>query len=113
MNEETITRVLEMISAAGTARAKYIEAISYAKKHEFETVELLVKEAGECYAMAHKVHSEFLASSSADLSSSGNDSNVSLILVHAEDQMMCAETFRLIAEEFIDLYRSKEADNER
>lgn len=112
MSDETVTKILEMISAAGTARAKYIEAISQAKKNDFEKVAELVKEGGECFSMAHKVHSEFLASSSANLAASGSDADVSLILVHAEDQMMCAETFRLVAEEFIDLYRSMKAEHE-
>lgn len=112
MNDETVTRILEMISAAGTARAKYIEAISQAKKNNFEKVAELVKEGGECFALAHKVHSEFLASSSANLAAWGKDGEVSLILVHAEDQMMCAETFRLVAEEFIDLYRDIKGKHE-
>lgn len=106
MSDEKVTKVLEMISAAGTARAKYIEAIGQAKKKDFDKVDELIREGGECFSIAHKVHADFLASSSASLAASGSDADVSLILIHAEDQMMCAETFRLVAEEFIDLYRS-------
>ena len=32
------------------------------------------------------------------------DIEFSLILIHAEDQLMQAETFRVIAEDFIDVY---------
>lgn len=105
MSEENLTKVLQMISTAGTARAKYMEAIGLAKTYDFEKAEKLMNEGSECFKMAHDVHSDFLASASADLAASGN-SDINLILVHAEDQMMCAETFRLMAEELIDVYKN-------
>ena len=33
-----------------------------------------------------------------------NNVEFSLILLHAEDQLMLAESFRIIAEDFIDVY---------
>ncbi len=105
MSEENVTKVLQMISAAGTARAKYMEAIRSAKTYDFGKAADLMKEGGDCFKMAHDVHSDFLSSASADLAASGN-SDINLILVHAEDQMMCAETFRLMAEELIDVYKT-------
>ena len=35
----------------------------------------------------------------------GDFDAASLIVIHAEDQMMSAETFGILAEEFIDLYK--------
>lgn len=105
MNEEKIEKIFEMISAAGVARSKYIEAVSAAKTAEFERAAELIKEGGECFVQAHHVHADLLAADSAALEENGEKSNVSLILVHAEDQMMAAEMFRLIAEEFIDVYK--------
>ena len=35
----------------------------------------------------------------------GGGGELNLILVHAEDQMMSAESFRIIAEEFIAVYK--------
>lgn len=105
MKEELIGKVFEMISTAGIARSKYIEAISAAKTGEFDRVTQLIKEGSDCFVQAHHVHAELLAADAANIEESGEQSNVSLILVHAEDQMMAAETFRLIAEEFIDVHK--------
>ncbi len=30
-----------------------------------------------------------------------------MFVVYVEDQLMCAETFRILAQEFIDLYQAK------
>lgn len=106
MSEDSITKILQMISAAGTARAKYIEAISASKEPDFVKAEALMKEGGDCFKLAHEVHSEFLASASADLAATGSNADINLILIHGEDQMMCAETFRLVAEELIDVYKN-------
>lgn len=106
MSEENVTKILQMISAAGTSRAKYVEAIRASKISDFEKAEALMREGGECFKIAHEVHSEFLASASADLAATGSNADINLILIHAEDQMMCAETFRLVAEELIDVYKN-------
>jgi len=35
---------------------------------------------------------------------SGSDFKLNMFMVHVEDQLMCAETFRILSQEFIDLY---------
>ena len=35
----------------------------------------------------------------------GELGNAGVLLIHAEDQLMSAEAFKIIAEEFIDLYK--------
>lgn len=100
MNEELIGITVQMISAAGAARAKYIEAIAAGKDNEYEKAQTLLIEGSTYFAEAHKAHAQMLATES-----DGIETSVSLLLVHAEDQMMCAETFRLVAEEFIDVYK--------
>lgn len=104
MTDEFIGKVFEMISSAGTARSKYIEAVSKAKEDQFKEAEKLIKEGSDCFLTAHNIHAELLADEST-VAESGGQTPVSLILVHAEDQMMCAETFRLISEELIDVYK--------
>ncbi len=48
----------------------------------------------------HRCHADLIArEASGELQASG------LILMHAEDQMMSAESFRIIAEEFIAVYK--------
>ncbi len=105
MTDEFIGKVFEMISSAGTARSKYIEAVNLAKQDRFEEAQTMVNEGGEHFLAAHNIHAEMLAEESAQVEKEGVEKTVSLILVHAEDQMMCAETFRLISEELIDVYK--------
>ena len=105
MNEELVGKIFEMISVAGTAKAKYIEAIRSAKEGKFDAAQVMIKEGGECFAAAHTIHAQMLVSESEDIVESGEKFSVSLLLVHAEDQMMSAETFRIISEEFIDVYK--------
>ena len=39
-------------------------------------------------------------------------SAVNLLILHAEDQLMSAEGFKIIAQEFIDVYRRMKTDTE-
>ena len=98
---EKIEEILcEMISAAGAARSGYISAIRAAKTGE-ENPAALMEQAGECYQKAHEYHHDLLTLEGGD----GGGLPLSMFLMHVEDQLMCAETFRILAEEFIDLYK--------
>ena len=56
---------------------------------------------GAAFAEGHKAHAALLRDEA-----SGNDPKImTLLLVHAEDQLMAAETFRTLALEFIDVYK--------
>lgn len=98
MREEQELQIFQLISAAGTAKSMYIEAIQVAKKGEFDKADELIKEGKDYYLKGHNIHVEMLS----DLSSFTN-----LILVHAEDQMMSAETIQIMATEIIELYKEK------
>lgn len=103
MDEENVTRMMEMISTAGLARSKYLEAVRAAKHSDFEKARMLMDEGDQCFGKAHELHSDFLAMGCGDLLERGGG-EMNLILVHAEDQMMCAETFRVLGAELVELY---------
>ncbi len=90
----------EIISYVGSAKSKYIEAISKAKAGDFDAAAKCIEEGNEMFYGGHDAHLKLLQQSAID------DASVSfsLILIHAEDQMMQAESFRIIAEDFIDVY---------
>lgn len=90
----------QIISAVGTARSMYIEAIQLAKKGEFEKAEALIKEGQETFILGHHAHAELIQNEA-----SGNKTEFALLLVHAEDQLMSAESFGILAEEFVDIYK--------
>lgn len=99
MNEELEMAAFRIISAVGTARSCFIEAIHEAKARNYEAAEKLLAEGDEAFAEGHDAHLELLGKEGE-----GN-SVVCLLILHAEDQLMSAEGFKLIALELIDVYK--------
>lgn len=98
--EEMEMLAVQMITFVGTARSCYLEAIKAAKGGDMEKAAALMEEGKENFAMGHHAHADILAKEAG-----GESVVISLILIHAEDQLMSAEGFRMIAEEFIDVYK--------
>jgi len=94
-----------IISSVGTARSSYIEAIQKAKEGDFEAAEALIKEGDEVFVEGHNAHAGLLQQEAEG----GPGSTLSLLILHAEDQLMSAEGFKTIAQEFIDLYKKVQA----
>ena len=90
----------EIISSVGTARSCYIEAISEAKKGNYEKAEELIAEGEKVFIEGHDKHNELLQKEA-----SGEGNVVNLLILQAENQLMSAEGFKIIAQEFIDVYR--------
>ena len=97
----------QIISAVGTARSCYIEAIQEAKKGNFKQAEDLIAEGEKTFVEGHDAHNELLQKEA-----SGEGSAVNLLILHAEDQLTSAEGFKIIAQEFIDVYRRMKTDTE-
>ena len=91
----------EIISYVGTAKSCYVEAVAKAKEGDFEAAEALIKQGDEAYNGGHDVHMKLLQADAAG----ERDGKAPLILLHAEDQMASAETCKLMAINFIDVYR--------
>ena len=92
----------KIISTVGTARSMYIEAIAKAKAGDFERADNLIKEGNEKFLEGHKAHVTLIQKEA-----NGEKVELSLILMHAEDQLMSAETVKIVAQEIIDIYRNK------
>lgn len=54
----------------------------------------------ELLSQGHGPHTDLVQKEAA-----GEDAKMSLILAHAEDQMMSMEVFKVLAEEMIELYK--------
>ena len=91
-----------MIANVGTAKSMYIEGLQLVKKGEFEEAEKLIKEGEEIFSEAHKLHFEFVQKESQ-----GEDLPFSLLLMHAEDQMMNTETVKILVDELIEIHKNK------
>lgn len=90
----------QLITAAGGAKSNYIEAVQKAKEGHFDEAEALIKAGDDLMKQGHEPHTELIQKEAA-----GEDIHMGLILTHAEDQMMSAETIKIMAEELIELYR--------
>ncbi len=89
-----------MITNVGSARSSYIEAIQFAKVGNFEEAEALLKDGQKSFLEGHKIHAELITKEAG-----GEVFESRLLLMHAEDQLMSAEAFSILSEEFIDLYK--------
>ena len=90
----------QIIASVGTAKSLFIEAIGQAKAGKFDEARASIEEGDKIFVEGHGVHLSLLQQDAAGVGST----NVPLLLVHSEDQLMQAETFRILANEFIDLY---------
>ena len=94
--EELALKCFQIITAVGNARSCYIEAIQEAKKCNFDGAWELIREGEKSFIEGHHAHVALIQKEAA-----GERSEINLLLIHAEDQLMSAETFRIIAEELI------------
>ena len=100
MSEAFETACFGIITYVGTARSCFINAVQCAKKGEFEEAKEQIKQGDDAFTEGHHIHADLLA-----LDAGGELKEAGLILMHAEDQLMSAETFRIMAEELIDVYK--------
>lgn len=105
MNEELEMACFQIITYVGTARSCFVNAIQSAKAGNFEEAENLLKQGDEAFVQGHHGHADLIAKDA-----NGELKGAGMILMHAEDQLMSAESFRIIAEEFIAVYK-KLAEN--
>jgi len=92
----------QIIAAVGTARSMYIEEIQAAKKGNFDEADQLIKAGSEVFLDGHKAHASLIQKEA-----SGEKLEFSLLLMHAEDQLMNAETTKIMAIEIIELYQAR------
>lgn len=102
--EGTELVAFNIIASVGTARSCYITAIDEAAAGNFDEAEALVKEGKEAFNGGHAAHHELLTKMA-----NGEEIVMTLLMTHAEDQLMSAEAFGILAEKFIALYKSLKA----
>lgn len=97
---EKLTEVaFEIIASVGTARGMYIEAVQEAKKGNFDRAHALIAEGKEVYIEGHHAHADVLV-----MQANGVHLPSNIYLMHAEDQLMAAESFETIAAELIEVH---------
>ncbi|MDE7014017.1 MAG: PTS lactose/cellobiose transporter subunit IIA [Kineothrix sp.] len=98
-NLETVA--FQIISNVGSARSCYIGAIQAAREGRREEAQELMREGKGQFVEGHHIHMDLLTKSAEG----GLDMGVwGMLIMHAEDQLMSAEAFGILAEEFMELY---------
>ena len=98
MDQELIA--LNLISNSGTARTKAFEALHKAREGKYEEAKMLLKESEESSLLAHNAQTELLQAEA-----NGDNSNYSIIMVHAQDHLMTTLLLKDIIDNLLDIYR--------
>ncbi|MDG3062829.1 PTS lactose/cellobiose transporter subunit IIA [Lacticaseibacillus casei] len=99
-NEDNLETVMGLIVNGGNAKSSAFEAISAAKEGNFQKADSKLKEADDFLAKAHNSQSGMLTNEAQ-----GKHVPVTLLMVHSQDHLMNAITFRDLAGEIVALYK--------
>lgn len=99
-NEENLQAVMGLIMNGGNAKSSAFEAIKAAKKGDFTEADAKLKEADKFLVEAHNSQTGMLTKEA-----NGDHVPVTLLMVHSQDHIMNAITFRDLAGEIVDLYK--------
>ena len=98
-NLETVA--FQIISSVGSVRSCYIGAIQAAREGRREESMELIREGKEQFVEGHHIHMDLLAKAAEGLLYMGE---CGLLFMLAEEMIMSAEAFVILAEEFTELY---------
>lgn len=94
-------QIMQIILYSGNAKSTAFEAIQAAKENNFEHAHELIEKANEEMSNAHRVQTFLIQ---AEIR--GEKVETTLLLIHAQDHLMNAITFKDLAGEFIALYET-------
>ncbi len=101
MNRDEMGMIgFEIVAYAGEARSKLLSALKKAESGEYEEAEVLVTEAEESIANAHKAQTDVLAKEAT-----GEDLDFSFIMMHGQDHLMTTILLKDMMHHMIALYK--------
>ncbi|WP_239256511.1 PTS lactose/cellobiose transporter subunit IIA [Listeria ilorinensis] len=104
MNEQTLEQAMQLIFIAGNAKSKAMEAIGKAENGELEEAAAGLKASRKELHQAHKIQTDMLT---AEMN--GEMLEKTILLIHAQDHFMAANTTIDLAEKFLRIYQKMEA----
>ena len=97
--QETLMAAMGLIANGGNAKSLAVEAIRLAKKGDIAGAREKLKESDKSLLEAHNSQTGMLTKEAQ-----GDHMHVTLLVVHSQDHLMNAITFRDLAGEMVDLY---------
>lgn len=104
MNEEYMMVVMGIIMHGGNAKGMAFQAIQQAKAGEFEEAEKSLQEANMELKEAHDTQTDMLTRVAQ-----GETIEINLYMVHAQDHLMNAITFKDLAVEIVSMEKRLQA----
>lgn len=99
-DQQNLEAIMGLIMYGGNAKNDAMEAISAAKKGDFDLAEQKIRDAEASLVEAHHSQTQMLTQEAQ-----GNHMQVTLLTVHSQDHLMTSIAFTDLAKEIIDLYR--------
>ena len=103
--EENNELVMNLIINAGNAKSSAMEAVQSAKKYDFETANEKIKSANAQINKAHNTQTDLLTAEA-----NGDYTEITLLMVHAQDHLMTTLTILDLAKELVDVYKITQAN---
>ncbi|MEQ3452109.1 PTS lactose/cellobiose transporter subunit IIA [Enterococcus cecorum] len=97
--------IMGLIANGGNARSLAMKAMYAAKAGNFEEAQELLKASNESILQAHNMQTQLLTKEA-----NGERSEVSLLMVHAQDHLMNAMTVKDLATEIVDIYKNQRGE---
>lgn len=92
--------IFNIINYAGTAKGLAYEALNEAEKGNYDKIPELMKEADQNLLEAHKVQTSIIQAEAR-----GEKPEVSVLFVHAQDQLMTAMESKTLIESLIRMHK--------
>lgn len=92
-------KIFTLILHGGNGRSSAMEAIYAAKKGDFEEARAKIQEAKDSLNEAHHIQTALITDEIE-----GGKTELSLLLVHAQDHLMNAITVKDLATEMVEMY---------
>lgn len=99
MDEKLIEIAFGIITYAGEAKFTVKEALRIAREGKFEEAKEKLNEAKETLNSAHKFQTQLITKEA-----NGENTQMSVVLVHSQDHLMTTMSYMDVAEELIAMY---------
>lgn len=97
---------MNIITYSGVAKSFYMEALALAKKGDFAASDEKMRKGDENFVQAHHGHGDLLQEEMEV-----EEPRISLLMCHAEDQLMGAEMLKTVIMELIEIYKDRKGQN--
>lgn len=101
-------KIMELIANSGDARSKALEALKASTEHRFDEAEELMSKCNIKIKDAHRIQTETIQDEVR-----GESTEITLLMVHAQDHLMDAMTIRDLVLQLMEGYRKEKQLEER